>query len=148
MTRRNFISNTCVACLGGAALSNLLSGCASTHYVTGQLESTGIAVPVSEFEYIKKKVKNYRQFIIVHHDRLEFPIYLFRTSETDFHALLMKCMHQGSELNASGDYLYCSSHGSEYDKNGNVTHGPAEKKLRTFPVSVQNEKIIIQLTKA
>lgn len=148
MTRRDFISNTCVTCLGGAALSTLFSACASTRYVTGQLELNGITVPVSEFEYIKKEVKTYRQFIIVHHDQLEFPIYLFRSSESDFHALLMKCMHQGSELNASGDHLYCSSHGSEYDRNGNVTHGPAEKNLRSFPVSVQNEKIIIQLTKA
>lgn len=147
MKRRDFISNTCVACVSGAGLSYLLSSCSSTHYATGTLEPKGISIPVSEFLYPKGNKQAHREFIIVYHDQLEFPIYLYRINENEYSALLMKCAHQGSELNAGGDHLYCSSHGSEFDKRGNVTHGPAEKNLRSFPASIQNGKIIIELTK-
>jgi Rieske Fe-S protein len=82
----------------------------------------------------------------VHHDQLEYPIYLFRLSENNYSALWMKCTHQGSELQASGDHLYCPSHGSEFDKNGSVTQGPAEKNLRSFAVTVQNETLLINLS--
>jgi nitrite reductase/ring-hydroxylating ferredoxin subunit len=147
MNRRKFISNSCLACAGGIGLSYLLSSCASTHYVTGTLESKGISIPMSEFVDSKKQNQTMRDFIIVHHDNLEFPIYLYRINKDEYSALWMKCTHQGSELNAGGDHLYCSSHGSEFDKKGNAIHGPAEKSLRSFPVYIQNDKIIIELTK-
>ena len=146
MNRREFISNTCVACVGGAVLSNFLTSCASSHYVTGTLESKGISIPASEFFVQQKDKQVARTFIVVHHDQLEFPIYVYRVTENEYSALWMKCTHQGSELNAGGDHLYCSSHGSEFDKKGNVIHGPAEKNLRSFPISKQDNKIIIELT--
>jgi Rieske Fe-S protein len=125
----------------------LLASCGASHYVTGTLEGKGISIPLSEFSSTEKGKQITRQYIVVHQDQLEFPIYLYRISENEFTALLMKCAHQGSELNAAGDHLYCSSHGSEYDSRGNVTHGPAQKNLRSFPVSVQTNKLIIELTK-
>src|ERR1043165_9348606 len=146
MKRREFISNTCGACVSGAVLSNFLSACSGTHYVTGILEPKGVSIPVSEFISAQEK-QGAREFIVAHHDRLEFPIYVYRLSANEYSALWMKCTHQGSELNAGGDHLYCSSHGSEFDKKGNVIHGPAEKNLRSFPTSVQNDKIIIELMK-
>jgi len=147
MNRREFISNTCISCLGGVALSNLLASCGASHYVTGTLEGKGISIPLSEFSSTEKGKQIARQYIVVHHDQLEFPIYVYHVSETEFTALLMKCAHQGSELNAAGDHLYCSSHGSEYDSRGNVTHGPAQKNLRSFPTSVNDNKVIIELTR-
>ncbi|MBI1767369.1 MAG: Rieske (2Fe-2S) protein [Bacteroidetes bacterium] len=147
MNRREFISNTCIACASGAGLSYLLSSCSSTHYVTGTLEQKGISIAVSEFTYLQKGKPVNRDFIIVHHDNLEFPIYLSRIKENEYSALWMKCSHQGSELNAGGDYLYCSSHGSEFDRKGNAIHGPAEKNLRSFPTSILNNKVLIELTK-
>src|SRR2546421_2270648 len=146
MNRREFISSTCLACASGAALSNFLVSCSASHYVTGTLEGKGVSIPVSEFFTVQKNKQVARTFIVVHHDQLEFPIYLYRVNENEYSALWMKCTHQGSELNAGGDHLYCSSHGSEFDKKGNVIHGPAEKNLRSFLTSVQNDKIIIELT--
>jgi Rieske Fe-S protein len=147
MNRRNFISNTCNACIRGAALSHLLASCSSAHYVTGVLEAKGISIPLSEFTPPQKEKKATREFIVVHHEQLEFPIYLYRLNENDYSALWMKCTHQGSELNAGGDHLYCSSHGSEFDNEGKAIHGPAEKSLRSFPTSIDNSKIMIELTK-
>jgi len=147
MNRRKFISNSCVACASGFGLSDLLSSCASTHYVTGTLEQKGVSIPISEFVIPKKVNQAMRDFIIVHQDNLEFPIYLYRMNKNEYSALWMKCTHQGSELNAGGDHLYCSSHGSEFDKKGDVIHGPAEKSLRSFPTYTKDDKIIIELTK-
>ena len=147
MNRREFISNTCLTCVSGGVLSGLLTSCGSSHYVAGTLEPKGISVSRSEFLFNKKGNQAVRQYIVVHHDQLEFPIYLYQVNQNVYNALWMKCAHQGSELNAAGDHLYCSSHGSEYDFNGKVIHGPAERNLRTFSVSIQNDKIIIELTK-
>lgn len=146
MNRREFVTQTCVACLGGGLLATVLSACSSTHYVTGSIEPKGLTVLKSEFIEVKKDKTITRQFIIVQHESLEFPIYLYRTSDLEYSALWMKCTHQGSELHAAGDHLYCSSHGSEFDKKGNVSQGPAEKNLRSFRVSVLNDKIFIELT--
>ena len=146
MNRREFAKQTCIGCLGGGLLSAVLAGCQSTHYVNATVESKGLSIPKSEFTYFKKEKPFARQFIIVNHGKLEFPIYLYRISDNEYSALWMKCTHQGSELQAAGDHLYCSSHGSEFDKKGNVNQGPAETNLRSFPVSVNDAKIIIDLT--
>ena len=55
----------------------MVSGCASTRYVNGTLESNGLTIPKSEFTYLKKDKPVYREFIIISHDKLEFPIYVF-----------------------------------------------------------------------
>jgi Rieske Fe-S protein len=86
-----------------------------------------------------------RQYIIVRNDALQFPIYLYRFSETEYSAVLMKCTHQGNELSASGDHLTCSAHGSEFNNRGTVVNGPAEKDLRQFKVTVNNAQLLIDL---
>jgi Rieske Fe-S protein len=144
MTRRDFIAKSCLACAGGSLLSLSLSGCA-THHVTGMLEQSGVSISTSEFVQIKNKATTYRTYLIVQHEQLEFPIYLYRFSETEYTALWMECTHQGAELQASGDFLHCPSHGSEFTNRGTISSGPAEKNLRSFPVSVMNDKILIDL---
>jgi Rieske Fe-S protein len=59
----------------------------------------------------------------------------------------MKCAHQGAELQASGDYLQCPAHGSEFNNRGYVTSGPASTNLRTFPITVNEKEIFIDLRK-
>ncbi len=132
-------------CLGGGIISITLSGCSATHYATGTVESNGLSVLKAEFIYIKKEQTLTRQYIIIQNDKLEFPIYLYRFSENEFSALWMKCAHQGAEVQASGDHLQCPAHGSEYDNRGTVRQGPAERNLRSFPVTVMDDKILIDL---
>lgn len=86
-----------------------------------------------------------RQYIIVKNEGLTFPVYLYRFSDNEYSAVLMKCTHQGAELAASGDHLHCPSHGSEFDNKGKLSQGPAEKNLRSFKVSTDNEKVFIDL---
>lgn len=135
-----------MACIGGGLLSSIISACQPTRYVTGTMEGNGLSIPTSEFVYEKDGKTLNRQYVLVHDDKLEYPIYLFRFSETEYSALWMRCTHQGAELQASGDHLFCASHGSEFDNKGNVSQGPAEKNLRSFKVIANNEKIFIELT--
>jgi Rieske Fe-S protein len=144
MNRRVFVRQTCLSCLG-ASIGAGLASCQSTHYVSGSNVPRGLSVAASEFIYQKNGKPETRAYVIVANDKLEFPIYLYRISATQFNALWMKCSHQGSELQASGDHLYCASHGSEFDNSGKVSQGPAEKDLRIFPVSIVADKIIIDL---
>jgi Rieske Fe-S protein len=144
MNRRDF-AKTCLTCATGPILASAVIGCSSVHYTAGTVEPNGISVKLSDFRYMKKDQELIRQYIIVRNDKLEYPIYLFRFSEDTYSALLMRCTHQGNELHASGDHLYCSAHGSEFSNKGIVEQGPAEKNLRSFPVSTAGEKIMIDL---
>jgi Rieske Fe-S protein len=144
MNRRNF-TKTCIHCFSASLILPVLDGCQATHYTTGNMESNGIAVAASEFNYMKKDQEMVRQYIIVRNDALEFPIYLYRFSQLEYSAVLMKCTHQGNELSASGDHLTCSAHGSEFNNRGVVVNGPAEKNLRPFKVSVNGDQLLIDL---
>lgn len=149
MNRREFIVNSCAACLGATAVSGLLSSCATTHYTSGTLGKDGLTIGMEEF-VIKKKGRpaGYRPFILVRNESLQYPIYVYRFGETEYSALWMRCTHQGAELQASGDQLQCSAHGSEFNNKGKVTSGPADKDLRSFPVTVNNNELFIDLRKA
>ena len=144
MDRRLF-TKTCISCLGASLAMPVLSSCQSTYYTTGTLQPNGLSVMKSEFSYLKKDQPMTRQYIIVRNEKLDFPIYLYRFSDTEYSALLMKCTHQGNELNAAGDHLHCPAHGSEFDNKGTVAQGPAEKNLRKFNVTEDHEKIFIDL---
>lgn len=141
MNRREFIAKSCQAC-AGAGLSVSLLGCAS-HYVSGSIETNGISVLKTEF--LQSKSQTFKTFLLVQHEQLAFPIYVYRFSDSEYTALWMECTHQGAELQASGDFLHCPSHGSEFTNRGVVSSGPAEKSLRSFPVSISDDKIFIDL---
>ena len=112
------------------------------------MESNGIVLLKSEFSYQQKDKVLTRAYIIIQNEKLEFPIYVYRFSENEYSALWMKCTHQGAALQASGDHLQCPSHGSEFNNKGIMSNGPAERNLRSFVVSVVEDKIFIDLRQA
>ena len=145
MDRRNFIKNSCTACLSAAAFPLLLNACTPTQYITGALDKDGLLVNKDQFKVNDKG--SYSSFLIVRNDTLLFPICVFRFSEQDYSAVWLKCAHQGAEVNVVGDKLQCPAHGSEYDNRGQVTNGPAASNLRTFPVIVRKNDLFIDLRK-
>lgn len=146
MERRDFIVKSCSACLGISLIPLMLSGCAGTHYVSGNIESSGqLTVLKDDFKYIRKGQESLRHYIVISNDKLDYPIYLLRASDTIYKAHWMKCSHQGTELQAAGDHLICPAHGSEFNNQGQVTQGPAEDNLRSFNTSIEADKIIIAL---
>lgn len=145
MDRKEFIIKTCGACIGATAIAGMLSSCSASQFAAGKLTNDGIVIDVKEFERGEKG--KHRQYIIVRNEALLFPICVYRFSENDYSALWMQCAHQGAELNVAGTYLQCPAHGSEYNNRGKVTNGPADRDLRTFPVSVNKNELFIDLRK-
>jgi cytochrome b6-f complex iron-sulfur subunit len=56
------------------------------------------------------------------------------------YAMTITCTHQGCDVEPSGSgssaRVQCPCHGSRFDRNGAVTHGPASSPLVHFAVSV------------
>ena len=145
MERREFIKKCGFACFGLAAMGAILEGCAGTKNVTGAIVDSDITFSANDFFVMKDGEKKFRKNVIVHHNNLQYPICVFRTSETTYSAVLMKCTHQGAELQVYGDKLQCPAHGSEFTNTGVVLSPPADSNLRSFPAKEENNTIIISL---
>lgn len=137
MKRQEFIVKSGICMIG------LLSGCAGTKYLSAPIEGDSLVIPVQSFFTEDQKPLKY---VVAHNDRLEYPVCIYRFSESDYKALLMRCTHQGTELQVFGDRLQCPAHGSEFGNTGSVQNGPADTPLRTFHVSVANDFIKIKLS--
>lgn len=142
MNRKDFIKTCGFACMGGALLAPLLEGCTSTRFVSGVIAGSDLAIPVSAFS---QKGDKHRSYVVVQNEQLRYPICLYRFSEDQYSAVLMRCPHQGAELQVFGDKLQCPAHGSEFTNRGVVKNGPADTNLRSFPVTIQNNQINISL---
>lgn len=146
MKRRDFIRTSCFTCIGGSALAVALQGCSSAYYAKQvTLNENNLVVSKAEFIEIKKDVKSERNVIVVKHEKLGFPIAVFRLADNQYSAIYLECTHQGNEVQPHGDYLVCEGHGSEFDNKGNVLQGPAEKPLRVFPLKTDGDHIYISL---
>ena len=130
-----------------AGIATTLASCNATRYITGNVAQDGITINKNEFKTANKGKTAYRSFVIVRNDALQYPICVYRFGEDNYTALWMRCTHQGTELQASGDLLQCPAHGSEFNNHGKVTNGPADQDLRNFPVSVINDELFIDLRK-
>ena len=53
------------------------------------------------------------------------------------------CPHLGCTINLTEKLFKCPCHGSEFDLNGNVIRGPANKNLNTLTYEIRGENIII-----
>ncbi len=145
MDRKEFITTCGLACMGTLVTGTLLTSCTSMKRVDGTITGDYIALNPKEFEKIKKDKTVFRDYIIVQNNSLRFPICVYRIEENNYSALVMECTHQGQELTAYGDKLHCSSHGSEFDKMGNVTNGPAYDPLKTLPVTTEGGMLRISI---
>ncbi len=128
-------------------MSSLAVSCSATKYVSGVVVENGINISKNDFAVKQKGGTAYSSFIIVRNDALQYPICVYRFNEDEYSALWMKCTHQGAELQASGDVLQCAAHGSEFNNRGMVRNGPAISNLRTFPVTVNQDRVFIDLRK-
>ncbi len=143
MDRKDFIKNCGYACLGTSTIGIILQSCVSTRTVSAKIDKDQLVIARSNFIKNGKAV----DYIIATNNKLQYPIYVFQFSKTEYSALYLRCTHQGSELSAFGDKLICSAHGSEFDNKGNVTQGPASEKLRQFPIRIENDNLILSLRK-
>lgn len=101
-----------------AVVPSLLTSFTSTKYLSGSIEKDGLRLIKSEFRITGKGGKAYLSFVIIRNEAFKYPICVYRFSDQDYTALWMRCTHQGTELQASGDFIQCPAHGSEFNNKG------------------------------
>lgn len=75
----------------------------------------------------------------------EVPALLIHT-EQGFTALSLTCTHLGCTLESKEDGFACPCHGSQFDAEGNVTHGPALKRLTVLRVEqIEGDNLVLFL---
>lgn len=142
MERKEFIKTCGFACLGGLFIGSVLEGCSGGRMITAELTHSGLVIPESAFG----QPGALKKYVVVQNPQLKYPVCLYRDGNNGYTALLMRCTHQGAELQVFGDKLECPAHGSVFSHAGAVENGPADTPLRKFPVTVQNNQIFISLT--
>lgn len=64
-------------------------------------------------------------------------------TESGFSALSLVCTHLGCTVKQNADGFACPCHGSRYDPNGHIMHGPAMKPLASLRVEITKENRLI-----
>lgn len=74
-------------------------------------------------------------------------ILFIRDSETNIKALDPVCTHMGciTAYNDKTKLIECPCHGSRFDIDGHVAHGPAVKPLKSYAASLSSDRIIVDL---
>lgn len=123
-----------------------LQACASSSYfATTTFSNNKFILPKSEFSELKNGKSIRRKYVLLKNEKLRYPIVVFEIAEGSYSALLMKCTHNGCELQPAGTYLICPCHGSEFDNLGKVQNPPAEQNLQTFQISADDNFIYVQI---
>ncbi len=73
------------------------------------------------------------------------PVLVWRTAQ-GFGAASIVCTHRGSEVhwNARESTLDCPSHGSRFDPQGRVIHGPAKSPLTAYRATLEADRLKIR----
>lgn len=146
MHRKEFIKTCGITCFSGSVLATFLQSCVSVNYFAqSSISNNQVIVKKTEFLKTEKNKTIQRKYVLVKIEKFDFPIYVNKISEEKYSALLMECSHKSCELNTHGDYLLCPCHGSEFTNLGVVQNPPADKNLKSFKITSDNENIYIQL---
>lgn len=71
------------------------------------------------------------------------PAHLLRPATDTFLAFNATCSHQGCPVSYVGPGFQCPCHGATYDKDGQVTGGPAPAPLVRIPVKVVEGQVVL-----
>lgn len=146
MNRQEFVVR-CASCLGIGSMLSLLSGCGATRYVDASIEGSDLIIPLNAFQETGKDgTRKTLNFVVAQNAKLEYPVAVFRFADGNYSALLMRCTHQGTELQVFGDRLQCPAHGSEFTNRGVVVNGPADSNLRIFNVKFSDTHLKVDLS--
>lgn len=141
MDRKEFIKGTCGICIAlssGFVLSAILDSCKTPlGVIKTTSENDVVKIPLAEFDksaYKLVRVKNYNYDLAVQ-----------KKQDGTFAALVLMCTHAGQPLTKTGNNYYCTLHGSQFDHEGHVTKGPAEKDLTQLRTTITKDMLSIHL---
>ena len=142
MNRRKFVKQSCTICMAVSSgmLVAALSSCSAMLPIYHAALTGGdkLAVPLALFEK--------SDFRLIQPQNILYNIGLKKEADGSFTALLLRCTHADNQLTSTGNGYNCTLHGSTFDNEGRVTHGPAERPLKRYPTQLTGQQIIIQLS--
>ncbi len=70
------------------------------------------------------------------------------TAPKTLHAFEAVCTHQGCEVDWRADeqHIFCPCHGSTFNPDGTVLHGPAARPLKRYETKVEGNTVLVKLT--
>jgi nitrite reductase/ring-hydroxylating ferredoxin subunit len=72
-------------------------------------------------------------------------LYVFNGAD-GFYAISSVCTHLGCNVKRGGPGFACPCHGSQFDENGQVVHGPAPKPLAWYALSLSpHTQLVVDL---
>ena len=136
--RRDFLKSVGASALCGHGLVAVMPGSGAARANDGYLlRDNAFSVNKSAFAT--------QRFILLNHPALAHPISLLRIDEARYSALLMSCTHQRCATEWNKDHYVCPCHGSRFSETGEVIRGLARENLRSFPVEVLEDRIVVKL---
>jgi cytochrome b6-f complex iron-sulfur subunit len=146
MERRKFIKTCCYTAAGLPFIGLILQSCGTIYYASFSKSSNKLVVAKSEFIEVKKEKEILRKFILIKPNESGFPICIYRLKDNKYTASLLKCTHNGCELNVGGGIYTCPCHGAEFSTSGQVLQGPAERNLETYHIETDTKKIYVYVS--
>jgi len=128
----------CLAVGAGLVAASALSSCATLPVYKTTMANNKVSVPVSLFAQ--------SDFQVIQPKDLFYNIGLRKEKGGTYTALLLRCTHADNQLVAAGNGFRCNLHGSTFDKEGQVTQGPAERSLKKYRTEIISDQIIIHLS--
>ena len=146
MERRKFIKSCVIGCSSMATIALTLESCGtSAYYAKTTLAGSSYTIAKSEFVVVNKNKTIDRKYVLIRPATLGYPICIYKIGPESYSALLMECTHKSCELQPQSTFLVCPCHGSEFTSKGEVQNPPAERNLKTFPITTDSENIYLQL---
>ena len=127
----------CLAVGAGMAIGSL-SSCATLPVYKTTMANNRVSVPLSIFAQ--------SDFQIIQPKDFYYNIGLRKESNGTYTALLLRCTHADNQLTSTGNGFKCNLHGSAFNKEGQVTQGPAEQSLKKYQTEIISDQIIIHLS--
>lgn len=124
--------------LGSGVISTFLASCSTLPILKTTVDDGRIAfdpaIFTSEVTALRLRTK-----------KLEHDVLVVKKAEDSYRAIYMQCTHNQFDLSANRKQIFCTSHGAEFNLEGNVTKGPAKENLKTFPVISENGKLFVHV---
>jgi cytochrome b6-f complex iron-sulfur subunit len=142
--RREFISKLGQAAVAAGLIAPIIGSAASVMGKPKPTPMEPIVLDLTKPEYAVLGQVGGALKIPDPHDKKK-PIIVIRISKTHVAAFSSKCTHLGCEVPLPVDgIIKCPCHGSVFDAEGKVTHGPAKKNLYAYSASLNQSMITIQ----
>jgi Rieske Fe-S protein len=131
LVRRGFLKSS------GLTLAGLLGLPA----LAARAEGNKVAVPLAKLEMLKAKGGS---VVIKVKEKL---VLLIRDTATSVKAYSPICTHMHCVVaySAGENKIKCPCHGSEFDLDGHVVHGPAARPLEVHAATLEAERIVVTL---